>query len=764
MQLPFLKNRQEQKNFFLSLLIKPNKIGAILFEEINNKLFILATHETATMGDTENLDVSGLLQASDRVITKVEASLPAGGSVEKTIFSVPYDWIDEGKIKENFLAKLKRLCQELGLQPVGYLTSIEAIVHLIEKKEGAPVSALFVEAGENHVYSYVVRGGKILEFVSGEKTDREIAISVENLFKKIQSVDVLPSKIILADYDGAESLQQKFLSHKWAKDIPFLHLPQVVVLDKGFENEAVVNGVASQMDLEVLSDVRIQEKEEPVEVLEETKGSEFGFVKGKDLADEELEEIEPDEKPESIEGLENIDSDLTEANFTKHSDNDNDSEEVPDVSYFKEEDKSKIDQPSVEEDEEHDSNTKKIAIPAALTALLQNFKGMKMPVLSGSAKSSLLKPKLIVAVIALIAVIGIISLLYYNVILRAEVTIFADQKAIDKTEDVIFATDTSEDNSIPLQILKEEVKGEETKNSSGTKETGEKAKGAVTVYNKTEDKKTFVKGTILVGPNSLEFEITEDINVASTSSFSTSLSSVNAKVQAAKIGKEYNLPSGSNFTVKGFSSSNYIGKNSEAITGGSKKTSTVVSEKDLEDLLSQIEKGLEKDALASAKSKVSSDEELIPASLGSEVNDEKYTRKVGDEAGSVGISATVAYSIGKYNKSDVDSFVKNLSQSEVPGTYALLAPESTTEIENIKVSKDGESASAKLKIHAVYAPEIKIEELTAGLKSKSKSSSIEQIKKIGGITDVNIVFKNTLPLFPELLPANPKNIKIEIRK
>lgn len=48
MQFPFLKSKEPQKNFFISLLIKPFKIGAILFEEINSKLFILSTHELET--------------------------------------------------------------------------------------------------------------------------------------------------------------------------------------------------------------------------------------------------------------------------------------------------------------------------------------------------------------------------------------------------------------------------------------------------------------------------------------------------------------------------------------------------------------------------------------------------------------------------------------------------------------------------------------------------------------------------------------------
>ena len=87
---------------------------------------------------------------SDKAISFVEGSLPEKSSVEKTIFSVPYDWVEEGKIKKEHLVKLKKVCEDLGLVPIGYLMTIEAIVHFLQKSEGAPVSAVFIETAQKH--------------------------------------------------------------------------------------------------------------------------------------------------------------------------------------------------------------------------------------------------------------------------------------------------------------------------------------------------------------------------------------------------------------------------------------------------------------------------------------------------------------------------------------------------------------------------------------------------------------------------------------
>src|SRR3990172_2433769 len=100
MQLPFLKPKEKQQNFFLSLLIKPDRVGAILFEEINSKLFILSTNEIDTGEDTAKLSEEELLAAADKAISFVEGKLPEGAEVDKTIFSVPYYWVSGGSRPE----------------------------------------------------------------------------------------------------------------------------------------------------------------------------------------------------------------------------------------------------------------------------------------------------------------------------------------------------------------------------------------------------------------------------------------------------------------------------------------------------------------------------------------------------------------------------------------------------------------------------------------------------------------------------------------
>ncbi len=778
MNLPFLKSEKPQKNFFLSLLYKPYKVSAILFEEINSKLFILSTSDQDTTKSADELTADELLNISDKVVSSVEPSLPEGATVEKTIFSVPYEWVTDGKISAEYLEKLKKVCQDLGLIPVGYLISIEAIISHLEHKEGAPVSAIFVEVAVKKMIVYLVRAGKILEVHSAD-IEKGALPTAESLLKQINTVDVLPSRIILLDYKNAAAMQQDFISHTWSSDISFLHLPQVLVLEKGFEDEAAVNGVAIQMDLEVLHDTsalrKVEsenisigdkkdieepfEKEEVTEEIEEASAEELGFVKERDVADEEIK--------------------MEEAEATGDGISDDGEPVIREAGKINEESNISIIEPNdPPESQDFDPETKNVAAGIPILSslpMLSNFsfpstireiqRKIKIPNLKSffAGGNNSMKIKAAIALGVVIVAIVIISVLYYNVILKAEVSVFSDRKTVDKSQEVTFSENPSDSSSIKITLKEQTEKGDDTKNASGTKDTGETAKGSIVVYNKTESEKSFPKGTVIVGPNSLEFETQSDIKIASTSAFSTSLSSASVKVEASKFGKEYNLPSGSNFTIKGSSSSNYIAKNSEALTGGTKKTTTVVSQKDLDQLLTQVEEKLEKNAIEAVKQQIGSSGDVIPQALSVDVVEKNYTKKVGAESGSVGISAEVRYSIGSYSRDDIQKVVDSLSSGDIPGTYKINMDNSKIEVVDVKVDNDN-NASATLKVNATYEPEIDSAKLATELKGNGESKAIEKIKSINGVTDVVIKFSRKIPFFPNMLPANSKNIDVQVKK
>src|SRR3989344_1217703 len=160
--LPFL-DKKKKSEYFLSLVLRDEKASAVVFEEIEGKVNVVGEHVENFKTSIENATEEELLNVIDKAVSTAEKTLPEGEESQKTIFGVKADWTDEGKIKKEILARLKKVSDELTFKPMGFLVIPEAIAHLLQKEEGAPVSAVLAEIGANKVSLYIIKGGKIIE-------------------------------------------------------------------------------------------------------------------------------------------------------------------------------------------------------------------------------------------------------------------------------------------------------------------------------------------------------------------------------------------------------------------------------------------------------------------------------------------------------------------------------------------------------------------------------------------------------------------------
>ncbi len=742
--IPFL-TKTTTSEFFLSLIFESDKVSSILFREQEKNLNIIGTHEVKL--DLNKASGEDLIVACDSVISKLEMSLPEGATLEKTIFAVPYSWIDDGKINPDKLSDLKKISTELALVPMGFIVSIEAIVAFLQKKEGAPVSGIFVELGEQTLSVFIVRSGNVIDVKEGIIEDG-VEKTVEELLGRVTKLDVLPSKIVLLHNKEAEAIQQKFLSHHWTKELPFMHLPQVAILDRGFENEAIISGVASQLNVTVTDELKVESKEEigEEERVPEQTADAFGFVQDEDIA---IKKIKKEEKASEK-------SDIEDLSFAEVID-----DKGPVIKEHGVIREDKGGEEVYEEDEMGGLQTptaKSPGIGEKISAFFTPESLSSIPKKFGGGKN------LIIPLLALIAVIVVIAA-YYSAVLKATVIVFTDQKAI-KEDSLGITLTTSGDSSFTEKALKistveEEVSGEETQETTGHKDTGQKATGTVTIFNKTELPKQLDKGTTLISSNNIEFTLNDNVTIASTSSFATSFSNASAKVTASSFGKEYNLPSQTNFTIKGVSSSDIFGRNDTAFSGGTKEEIQVVSKKDLDGLAATILKRLFDKAKSQAASKLSGDDALIPVSISSDFVSEKYDRKENDQAKSVKLSAKVTYTLGIYKKNELSKFISSSNDFDVPPDFKLDDTESSIKVSDIKKNKN--DLSAKLSFNAIFKPQLDTMSMPQMVSGKTKSEALKKMKEISGVSDVSIQFSNNIPFLPEILPLNASNISIDIK-
>jgi hypothetical protein len=766
--LPFLEKKNKSE-YFLSLVLRDEKASAVVFEEINGKINVVGEHSERFKTSLEDATDDELLEVLDRAVSTAEKNLPPDTESQKTIFGVKYDWIEEGKIKPQFLAKLKKASDEMGFKPMGFLVIPEAISHLLQKEEGAPLTAILAEIGDKNVTVSIIKAGKIISTKTAPVSE-SLVTSVEKLLKHFNELEVLPTRIILFD-GGREDLAQDFISHKWSKELPFLHVPQISALPANFDARAVLNGAAQQMGFEVLEgSLKAAEKAEisaakiaPIaEMSEEDKtlaeaASEFGFVSD-DIKDDDEKEEEKEIPSEPIIQKPTEDKISEEEPKTAVADNfvprtvasvavKDQLREIPDELRLKQSEKKPFPVSGALIFGGISGFIKKLNFGKILTILKAG----------GQARKLLL--------LGLVPLILLILYIYFAFLGRSS-TITLDLKGNEKEETLNVTFSQSEntnadDNVIAAEFITVPVDGKKTTSTTGKKEVGDKAKGTVTMFNSNTTGVTIPTGTVIVASNDLKFVTDKAVTVASASGdiFSgTEPGKADVPVTAEKFGTNYNLPSNTKFTVEG--SSSVAAKNDKAFSGGTKKEVKVVAKKDQDKLVADIRKQLEAEAKDEIQKKAQAGSVVLPNFISVEFDKRSFSKDVDDEANEVSLTATINYKGVSYKESDITTFAR-----EKFGTDGKMeVNEGSVEASAEDLEEDGEDASAKLKLKVSLLPKLDEKEIVNSVKGKSTKEAIRILNQINEVNRVDVKLSPPIPFLPDRLPFSSGKIKIVINK
>lgn len=755
-KLPFLE-KKDKSEFFLSLVLRDEKASAVVFQEIDKKINVVGEHVENFKTSVEDATEEELLVAIDKAVSTAEKNLPPDVESHGTIFGVKQDWIHEGKIKPEYLAKLKKVSDELEFKPMGFLVIPEAISHLLQKEEGAPVTAVLAEIGQKNVTLSLIRAGKIVETKSG-LIGESLVDTVESLLKHF-SAETLPARIILFD-GGREELQQEFINHKWSRDLSFLHLPQVSALPANFDARAVLNGAASQMGFEVFEASlknAVREDTKPASAIslsEEEKdktlaeaASEFGFV-----ADDVKEEI-TEEEPQKDLLLSSEEFKTEETETIKETPKTAVMDNITVADQFRE---------IPEEIKINKAERKSLPANAALltSGIIAALKKIHLEKILKGANGS--RKKLMIGIVPLV----IVLLLFYVYLFgrSATVTLGIDAKEKEDSLSVTFSQSektNATDNIISAEFITVSQDGKLSTSTTGKKEVGDKAKGTVTMFNSNTTGVTIPTGTVITSSNDLKFVTDKAVTVASASGdiFSgTDPGKADVPVTAEKFGTNYNLPSGTKFSVEG--SSSVAAKNDKAFSGGTKKEIKVVSKKDYDKLATDLQKQLETGAKEDIQKKAQGDSVVLPNFISVEFDKKSYSKDIDDEATEVSLTATISYKGVSYKNADILSFAKD----KLEDGSDLEVDKNSVEASATDLKEKGDNASGKLKIKANLVPKIDAKELISQIKGKSIKDAIEKLNEINEVNKVDIKLSPPIPFLPERIPFSSGKIKIRTDK
>lgn len=730
MKLPFsLKFNKKKPEFFLVLVLRDEKVAAVIFEEQIGKAKVVGQHEEYLQNSIDSISLEEFLDILDRTISKAESSLPEGFEPQKTIFGVKENWIENDKIKKEHLLKLKKVCDELGLTPIGFLIISQAISYLLQKEEGAPLSAILVDVGKTSTEVSLIRNGKVIE-TKVKAIEDNIPHTVDRTLEEFASSETLPSRIII--FDEQKDLNQEFIAHQWSKRSRFLHLPQITTLESDFAARAVLFGVATQMGFEVLEDIKKTKdsKEQPPEEFENLSMEHFGFVRDTDIKS----------APVAVSTTMSIAS--TNADVQEK------------ITSETVETSSAVTKAPVKK-EVFLSVTKSATdvVKEVLTKASRFLPSFSFPI-NIINKKAIFIPALVV--------ILLIGFYFFG----AKATVFLDIKPeiIKEENNITFSATSIEDGKNGIVVAGKSIsvslEGEASTPTSGKKEVGTKAKGTITLFNNTDSSKTFSKGTTITSSNNLKFLIEDNVTVASASGdvFSgTTPGKSNVDVIASAIGGEFNLPSNTKFSIG--DNPSIAAKNDDPFSGGTKKEVAVVSKNDIDKLLDELQKKLQKNTEEELIKQVLEDEVMLPIILAVSIVKKNFDKDINDEADHLTLKGTIVYKALSYNKKNLISQIASSLKTNVSDNKILDEENIKIDIKDAK-KKNEEEVNAIISMEAVLKPKIDEKKLIGTIAGMSYKDAREKLMSLTQATNVRISPTLDIPLLPKTLPRVSQNIKI----
>ncbi len=688
--LDFLQKPKTEIENYWALLIEPESITSAIWCVVEGQLKIVNSTQP-TRWDSKSIDEKDLIEGVDASLSLCMQNMPEDFvDPTKTVFGVPNDWIADGNIKNEYLIKLKKICDELSLTPSGFVVLSEAISHFIKQEEGVSFGGITVGVNTETIDISIFNLGKL----QGSTTVfRSVSIEedvTEGLSRlAVEGVD-FPTRIILYNQNEKEMEDAKnYLNDvNWGAigNSKFIHPPKIELLD---------------IDKKILA-------------IALAGGAEFGNVVSiKEVSEEEINNIE---EPNDVTA--------EDFGFTVNS-------HVENIVLDQPVQEKIIQNPPIQKIRKMFISLPRIRIPKFDFSFFKNSKFSVM-------------------LLSLVVTMFVVGVSVWWFLPKATVTIYVSPKTIEEKISI----------NIGDQLKSEEVEvllsKEKTKSTTGTKVVGEKAKGSVKIQNGTAFPINLPVGTLILSSSDLRFVTTKLASVSGAVSPSSPGTAV-IEVEALSIGSEYNLNKDETFKVSNYPKAEVDATSTDAFIGGSSRQISSVSEDDKNKLLKELKGELLSEGSQKLQEQIDNGQYLIGSSIKIEVEEEKYSNKVGDEATNLKLLLDVKIKALTVSESDLAKIAREAVNSKIPNGFVLRDDQIKY---NFELSNSEEEFSTA--ITANLLPSIDPKNISEQISGKYINIAEDYLRSIPGYTNAEVRIWPNVKGITGTLPHVSKNIVVEI--
>lgn len=700
MELPnilgtFFKKGSSPENNYLSLVVTPDRVLATIWIFENEQVKTLGWgHKTLTSED---------LLLNQAAIAIDSAGQQAKVDVKKTVFGLSNSYLENGALSQTAAKTLKRLSEELELDPEAFVPLAAAVNHLLKAEEATTPQAVAIGIFGDFCEVHLLEGG-----TAKESRTSQSPVNIEKIKNLINALKVedrqLPARIVIYGASETSDLAEKITKADWS-DI-FMHEPKIDFLDDTELSRSVAYAQAADV-LGYEVQIKGPEEESQATAQESNKANQLGFVEGEDILLSSQKTPEPAEIPAPI------------ANVTPPT------------------------------DAQHKARNWRLPLPS-IAAFLRFF---KIPSPASYGK------KIAIGSVALLFLLIVGAFVYGQSATVAEVVIKVNGQELKKD----FAAKVQADGS--TSVDQETIGGREiVGRASGSQKTvttgkkilGDPARGEVTVFNWTNSQKSFAGGTGLITKSGIKFTLESDIEVASRSA--TVPGQTAAKVQAAEVGPNGNLEAGQDFSFQEFDQLSYSAINSAAFSGGAERQTTVVTQEDADRLEKELSQTLTQKAKEDLKNQAGG-QNLVDDAVLIKIQKKQFDKNVDEETPLLNLDMEVETSAIVFSQDDLKKLLAEVFKDEAPENRQIL-PENIRP-EDLKATRDDDglqiSGSAKIEL----IPKINLDELRAQIAGKSVKEARAKVKQIQEVAQVEVNFKPNIPIVGSI-PRNKSKIEFKI--
>jgi len=397
-------------------------------------------------------------------------------------------------------------------------------------------------------------------------------------------------------------------------------------------------------------------------------------------------------------------------------------------------------------------------------------------------KISLKIPKFtgLLVVSLVILAIGIFGTRLLSEIPKAEINVVVNSQPLTKSIEVTVknGVPTDKDKKIlagsPIEITVNETKKME---ATGEKIVGEKAKGKISIYNKTDKEKKFDSGTKLKYEDN-EYITKDDVIVPARTYIPTDPldpesggtyinGSSQVEVEAEKIGEEYDLDKEKGLEMKDYSTNDFSAKVTEKIEGGKTETIKIVSQNDVDLIKEEVTKTLTETSLETLAKQTSKEDKLIVGSEYTNVVEDKFDFNVGDETKELSLTQTIKTIGLTYNTESLDEMMENLVENFIPEGFVLSNKERVLSVEILgnagTTVLSSNEADIQVTLKTFVVPDINEDTLKGKLVGKKISEAQRILGSIRNVKSYELNLSPRIPLFDKI-PKDEDRISITIER